>query len=237
MTVTSPVVTLSPRDYDAVLFDLDGVLTQTARAHAAAWKRLFDQFLKRRTAETGEPFVPFDVEADYRRYVDGKPRQDGVAAFLQSRRIDLPLGAPDDGPAVQSVHGLGNLKDHYFLEELHQHGVQGYEASIELVRTLRAEDVKTAVVSSSNNCAAVLAAAGIAELFDVRVDGLDLIRLGLNGKPAPDAFLEAVRRLEVEPSRTVVVEDAIAGVQAGRAGGFGLVIGVCLLYTSDAADE
>jgi beta-phosphoglucomutase family hydrolase len=226
VTVTSPVVTLSPRDFDAVLFDLDGVLTQTARVHAVAWKRLFDQFLKRRAAETGEPFAPFDVEADYRRYVDGKPRQDGVAAFLQSRRIDLPLGAPDDGPTAQSMHGLGNLKDQYFLEELHRHGVQGYEASIALVRTLRAEDVKTAVVSSSHNCAAVLAAAGIAELFDARVDGLDLIRLGLNGKPAPDAFLEAVRRLEVEPSRAVVVEDAIAGVQAGRAGRFGLVIGI-----------
>jgi beta-phosphoglucomutase family hydrolase len=223
---TPRVITLSPRDYDAILFDLDGVLTKTARVHAAAWKRLFDQFLEQRSAETGEPFVPFDVDDDYRRHVDGKPRQDGVAAFLQSRRIDLPLGAPDDGPAVRTVHGLGSLKDQYFLEELNQQGVERYEASIELVRTLRAEDVKTAVVSSSNNCAAVLAAAEIADLFDVRVDGLDIARLALNGKPAPDGFLEAARRLGLEPPRVVVVEDAIAGVQAGRAGGFGLVIGV-----------
>jgi beta-phosphoglucomutase-like phosphatase (HAD superfamily) len=128
---TRPVITLSPRDYDAILFDLDGVLTKTARVHAAAWKRLFDQFLEQRSAETGEPFVPFDVDDDYRRHVDGRPRQDGVAAFLQSRRIDLPLGAPDDGPAVRTVHGLGSLKDQYFLEELNQQGVERYEASIE----------------------------------------------------------------------------------------------------------
>lgn len=226
MPDTPRVITLSPRDYDAILFDLDGVLTKTARVHAAAWKRLFDQFLEQRSAETGEPFVRVDVDNDYRRHVDGKPRQDGVVAFLQSRRIDLPLGAPDDGPNVRTVHGLGNLKDQYFLEELHQQGVERYETSIELVRTLRAEDVKTGVVSSSNNCAAVLAAAEIADLFDVRVDGLDIARLVLNGKPAPDGFLEAARRLGLEPTRVVVVEDAIAGVQAGRAGGFGLVIGV-----------
>jgi beta-phosphoglucomutase-like phosphatase (HAD superfamily) len=161
---TAPVITLSPRDYDAILFDLDGVLTQTARVHAAAWKRLFDRFLEQQSVETGESFVPFDINDDYRRHVDGKPRQDGVVAFLQSRRIDLPLGAPDDGPNVRTVHGLGNLKDQYFLEELDQKGVERYEASIEVVRALRAEDVKTGVVSSSNNCAAVLAAAEIADL-------------------------------------------------------------------------
>ena len=223
---SAPVITLSPRDYDAVLFDLDGVLTRTASVHAAAWKRLFDRFLEQRSAETGQPFVPFDTADDYLRYVDGKPRQDGVADFLQSRRIELPRGAPDDGPSVRSVYGLGNLKDRYFQEELREHGVERYETSIDLIRALRMANVKTAVVSSSKNCAAVLAAAGIADLFDVRVDGLDLTRFGLKGKPAPDAFLEAVRRLEREPSRTAVVEDAIAGVQAGRAGGFGLVIGV-----------
>ncbi len=226
MTVTSRLITISPRDYDAVLFDLDGVLTQTACVHAAAWKRLFSRFLQRRAAETGEPFVPFDIEADYRLYVDGKARQDGVAAFLRSRGIELPLGTPEDGLDVPSIYGLSKQKDQYFLEDLKQHGVQRYESSIELVRALRAEDVKTAVVSSSKNCAAVLDAAGIADLFDARVDGLDLEPLGLKGKPAPDAFLEAARRLEVEPSRTVVVEDSTAGVQAGRSGGFGLVIGV-----------
>jgi beta-phosphoglucomutase family hydrolase len=226
MTSIAPIVTLSPWDYDAILFDLDGVLTQTASVHAAAWKRLFDGFLQQRAATTGEPFVAFDIDSDYRRYVDGKPRYDGVAAFLQSRRIQLPWGTREDGPGAQTVYGLGNLKDRYFTEQLEQHGVEVYEAAIGLVRTLREHEIKTAVVSSSNNCAAVLESAGIAQLFDTRVDGLDLIHLSLNGKPAPDGFLEAARRLEVEPSRAVVVEDAIAGVEAGRAGRFGCVIGI-----------
>ena len=220
------VITLSPRDYDAVLFDLDGVLTRTASVHAAAWKKLFDGFLEQRATQAGEPFVPFDIDTDYPRYVDGKPRYDGVAAFLESRGIELPMGAPEDGPDVQSVRALGNLKDRYFLQHLEQHGVEPYEAAIALVRTLRAQEIKTAVVSSSNNCAAVLEAAGIAQLFDARVDGTDVTRLELKGKPAPDAFLEAARRVGVEPSRAVVVEDAIAGVEAGRAGRFGCVIGV-----------
>jgi len=218
MTSIAPVVTLSPRDYDAVLFDLDGVLTNTASVHAAAWKRLFDGFLEQRAADTGEAFVPFDIDADYRRDVDGKPRDDGVAAFLESRGIALPVGAPEDPPGTQTVHALGNLKDQYFMQHLEQHGVEPYEASIALVRTLRAQEVKTAVVSSSKNCAAVLEAAGISPLFDARVDGRDITRLALNGKPAPDAFLEAARRLSTEPSRAVVVEDAIAG-RAFDAGG------------------
>ena len=153
------VITLSPRDYDVVLFDLDGVLTRTASVHATAWKKLFDGFLEKRAAGTGEPFVPFDIDTDYRRYVDGKPRYDGVAAFLESRGIELPLGAPEDGPDVKSVSALGNLKDRYFMQHLEQHGVDPYEASIALVRELRMQEIKTAVVSSSNNCAAVLDAA------------------------------------------------------------------------------
>ena len=220
------VTTLSPRDYDAVLFDLDGVLTRTASVHASAWKKLFDGFLEQRATQTGKPFVPFDIDADYPRYVDGKSRYDGVAAFLDSRGIELPMGGPEDGPDVQSVCALGNLKDRYFLEHLEQHGVDPYEASISLVRKLRAQEIKTAVVSSSDNCAAVLEAAGIAQLFDARVDGRDITRLELKGKPAPDAFLEAARRVGAQPSRAVVVEDAIVGVEAGRAGGFGCVIGV-----------
>ena len=220
------VITLSPRDYDAVLFDLDGVLTRTASVHAAAWKKLFDGFLEERATQSGELFVPFDIDADYPRYVDGKPRYDGVAAFLGSRGIELPLGTPEDGADVQSVRGLGNLKDQYFLEHLEQHGVNSYETSVALVRKLRAQEIKTAVVSSSNNCAEVLEAAGIAQLFDARVDGTDITRLELTGKPAPDAFLEAARRVGAEPLRAVVVEDAIAGVEAGRAGRFGCVIGV-----------
>ena len=228
MTATTAVVTLSPRDYDAFLFDLDGVLTKTASVHAAAWKKLFDGFLRERAARRSETFVPFDIKADYRRYVDGKPRHDGVASFLQARGIALPLGSADDGPEVSSVHGLGSLKDRYFLEQLHEEGVEIYEPAIELVRTVRALELKTAVVSSSRNCAAVLEAAGIAQLFDTRVDGLDLRRQNLKGKPAPDTFLEAARRLKVEPARAVVIEDAIVGVAAGRAGGFGCVIGVDL---------
>ena len=160
------------------------------------------------------------------RNVDGKPRYDGVAAFLDSRGIDLPLGGVGDGPDAPSVHGLGNRKDAYFLQELAQRGVQRFEAAVDLVRKLRAEDVRVAVVSSSSNCAAVLEAAGIADLFDARVDGLDVIRLALRGKPAPDGFLEALRRLGVAPSRAAAVEDAVAGAEAGRAAGCALVIGV-----------
>ena len=237
MTCICPVITLSPRDYDAVLFDLDGVLTKTASVHAAAWKRVFDEFLAQRSADTGEPFVPFDIDADYRRYVDGKPRYDGVAAFLESRGIDLPQGTPEDGSGTHSVRALGNLKDRYFMQHLEQHGVEPYDAAIALVRILRAQQIKSAVVSSSNNCAAVLEAAGIAPLFDARVDGMDITRLALKGKPAPDAFLEAARRLGIEPSRALVVEDAIAGVAAGRAGRFGCVIGVDRSGQSQALRE
>ena len=190
------------------------------------WKRLFDEFLERRSAASGEPFIAFDIESDYRRYVDGKPRYDGVAAFLAARGIDLPWGSAEDGLDEQSIHALGNRKDEFFLGQIGEQGVETYDAAVELVRKLRAQQIKTAVVSSSNNCAAVLVAAGIAELFDARVDGVDITRLGLAGKPAPDAFLEGARRLGAAPARAVVVEDAIVGVEAGRAGRFGCVIGV-----------
>ena len=226
MTGPCRIITLSPRDYDAVLFDLDGVLTQTASVHASAWKKLFDEFLQQRAFRAGKPFVAFDIATDYPIYVDGKPRYDGVQAFLESRGIELPSGGPEDELEVQSVHALGKRKDRYFNQQLEQHGVEAYASSIALVRALRAQEIKTAVVSSSINCAAVLDAAGIAQLFDTRVDGTDVTRLELKGKPAPDAFLEAARRLGVEPTRAVVVEDAIAGVQAGRTGGFGCVIAV-----------
>ncbi|MCB1948676.1 beta-phosphoglucomutase family hydrolase [Nitrosomonas sp.] len=219
-------ITLSSRDYDAVLFDLDGVLTKTARVHAIAWKKLFDEFLEQRTTKTGESFVPFNIDTDYRRHVDGKPRYDGVQAFLESREIELPRGAPNDGPGLHSVCALGNMKDKYFQQQLGQSGVEIYEASIALVRKLRVQEIKTAVVSSSNNCKAVLKSAGIMQLFDAYVDGIDLTRLNLNGKPAPDTFLEAARRIGVQPRRAVVVEDAVAGVEAGHAGQFGCVIGI-----------
>ena len=226
MVATGAVVTLSPRDFDAVLFDLDGVLTPTASVHAAAWKRLFDDALRQHAAANGEPFVPFDIDSDYRRYVDGKPRYDGVRAFLEARGVELPEGEPDAPPGTLSLHALASLKDEYFLEQLRRDSVAPYESSVALVRALRARSVRTGVVSSSRNCALVLETAGIASLFDVRVDGNDLERFGLAGKPAPDMFLEAARRLNAQPARAAVVEDAIAGVAAGRAANFGMVIGV-----------
>jgi HAD superfamily hydrolase (TIGR01509 family) len=213
---------------------MDGVLTRTAEVHARAWKKLFDSFLQRRAQQLHTPFVPFDIEMDYRRYVDGKPRHDGVISFLASRGITLPLDAPADQPDAPSVHRLGARKDQYFLDELQARGVAPYEAAIDLVRNLRDRHIRTAVVTSSVNGALVLETAGIARLFDARVDGNDLVQMGLQGKPAPDAFLEAAKRLGVEASRAVVVEDAIAGVEAGRAGGFGLVIGVDRIGQSQA---
>src|SRR5690606_13847313 len=174
---------------------------------------------------------------DYLRYVDGKPRYDGVASFLASRGVTLPPGSPDDPPGEDTVAALGNQKDRYFGEALAEHGVETYASTIEMVRALRANEIETAVVSSPHRCAAVLAAAGIAALFEVRGDGHDVDRLGLAGKPAPDAFLEAARRLRVDPARAAVVEDSIAGVAAGRAGGFGLVIGVDRAAQSQALRE
>jgi len=225
-SVGDPRLILSARSCDAVLFDLDGVLTKTAKVHAKAWKQLFDEMLEQRCASIGEAFVPFDIDIDYARYVDGKPRLDGVGAFLVAREIDLPQGSVDDKPGYNSVHALGRLKDCYFTEYLETNGVEPYEPAIALVGMLRSHGIRTAVVSSSNNCAAVMAAINIAELFDARVDGRDVTQLGLAGKPAPDAFIEAARRLRVLPQRSVVIEDAVAGVAAGRAGGFMTVVGV-----------
>jgi beta-phosphoglucomutase family hydrolase len=212
--------------FDAVLFDLDGVLTATAKVHAVAWKKTFDEFLRHRSEQRGEPFVPFEIDPDYKVYVDGKPRSDGIISFLGSRGIELPQGEATDAPNTESVYGLGNHKSDLVLAVLESDGVEAYEGSVAMVKLLRREGFKTGVVSSSNNCREVLQAAGIEDLFDVRVDGVVAKDLDLPGKPAPDTFLEAARELGVEPGRTVVVEDAIAGVQAGRAGGFALVIGV-----------
>ena len=211
--------------YEAVLFDLDGVLTATARLHAAAWSRLFDDYLARRAAARAEPFRGFEPR-DYARFVDGRPRYDGVRAFLASRGITLPDGAPDDPPGRETVCGLGNRKQAFFQETLASEGVDAIPGTVAVVRHLRRHGVRRAVVSSSRNCAAVLDAAGLAGLFELRVDGVVAERRGLAGKPAPDTFLHAARALGVAPSRAVVVEDAIAGVEAGRAGGFALVVGL-----------
>jgi alpha,alpha-trehalase len=211
---------------DAVIFDMDGVVTDTARTHAAAWKRLFDEFLRERADRSGEPFQPFDSGADYLRYVDGKPRYDGVQSFLASRGILLPYGHPDDPPDRETVCGLGNRKNRYFRASLEQEGVKPYQSTVDFIRMLKAQGIRTAVISSSRNSVEVLEAAQVRDLFDAKVDGVDAEELGLTGKPDPAIFLEAARRLGVEPARAIVVEDAIAGVEAGRRGGFALVVGV-----------
>lgn len=207
----------------AVLFDLDGVITRTATLHAAAWKRLFDEYLAEHARRIGQPFAPFDLVHDYRRYVDGKPRYDGVASFLVSRGQAIPWGSPADPPDRETVCGLGNRKDGYFEQALRERGVETFPEAVSLVRDARAHGLKTAVVSSSMNCAPILERAGILGLFDARVDGVEAERLRLPGKPAPDTFLEAARRLRVPPGDAVVVEDAISGVEAGKRGGFRVV--------------
>jgi beta-phosphoglucomutase family hydrolase len=215
-----------PPPIRACLFDLDGVLTQTARVHAAAWKQMFDEFLRKHATQTGTPFVPFDRVHDYDEYVDGKPRYDGVRSFLASRGIELPEGAPTDAPGAATVRGLGDRKNELVLELIERQGVQVYEGSVRYVRAVRDAGLHTAVVSASANCRQVLAAAGITDLFAVVVDGVVAEREHLKGKPAPDTFLAAARKLHVSPAEAAVFEDALAGVAAGRAGNFGFVVGV-----------
>lgn len=212
--------------FDAMLFDLDGVITRTASVHGAAWTALFDEFLRGWSERTGEPFRPFDPDQDYRRYVDGRRRLDGITAFLGSRGIELPAGEPGDPEEALTVHGLGRRKDRWFNEALEQRGVDAFADGVALVERLRELGKAIAVVSASENAVPVLRRAGLLALFPVQVTGVDARRLGLPGKPAPDTFLEGARRLGVEPAACVVFEDAIAGVEAGRAGGFGLVVGV-----------
>jgi alpha,alpha-trehalase len=209
-----------------VIFDLDGVITDTARIHAAAWKDMFDAFLKARADVEGKSFAPFDSDQDYLEYVDGKPRYEGARDFLLSRGIDLPFGTPDDPPDRETICGLGNRKNQLFHEYLKKMKIDVYSSSVDLIKELRASGFHTAIVSSSKNCKGILESAGISDLFDVRVDGVYSEENDLKGKPAPDIFLEAAQSVETEPGRSVVVEDAISGVQAGRAGEFGLVVGV-----------
>jgi alpha,alpha-trehalase len=213
-------------ELDAVIFDMDGVVTETATVHAAAWKKLFDTYLETRAQETGEAFVPFDEHGDYERYVDGKNRYDGVRSFLESRGIELPQGTPDDPPGSDTVCAMGNGKDAYFLEHVRQEGVRPYPSTIRLIEDLRSRGVKIGLVSASRNAEEVLVAAGALDLFDQRVDGVVAAEMKLKGKPDPAMFLEAARRLGVEPGRAAVVEDALSGVAAGAAGHFALVVGV-----------
>ena len=223
-----------PDGIRACLFDLDGVLTDTARIHAAAWKEMFDGYLRDRARRLGESFVPFDIAVDYVRYVDGKPRADGTRAFLESRHIEVPEGTPDDPPEAETVQGLGRRKNDIVLRMIRDEGVQPYEGSVRYVRAVRAAGLRTAVVSSSTNCHDVLIAAGIDDLFNVRIDGYVAKREHLNGKPAPDTFLAGARALGVAPAEGAVFEDALAGVAAGRAGRFGLVVGVDRVGQADA---
>ena len=226
-----------PNAIRACLFDLDGVLTQTAKIHAAAWKEMFDAFLRERAAQTGESFEPFDPVADYDEYVDGKPRYDGVRSFLAARGIALPERTPDDPSDAATVHGLGNRKNELVLAMIERQGVEVYEGSVRYVRAVRDAGLGRAVVTSSANADEVLAAAGIDDLFDVRIDGVVAAREHLEGKPAPDTFLAAARALEVAPDRAAVFEDALAGVAAGRAGRFGLVVGVDRVGQADELRE
>ncbi|MDT3398332.1 beta-phosphoglucomutase family hydrolase [Streptomyces sp. B1866] len=220
-----------PQDIRACLFDLDGVLTQTAVVHAAAWKEMFDAFLQRRD---GPGFRPFDAVADYDEYVDGRPRADGVRTFLAARGIELPEGADDDPPDRETVHGLGNRKNILVLAKIREQGVDAYPGSVRFVAEARAAGLRTAVVSSSANCRDVLAAAGIEDLFEVRIDGVVAAQRALPGKPHPDTFLAAARDLGVPPGAAAVFEDALAGMDAGRSGHFGHVVGVDRVGQADA---
>jgi alpha,alpha-trehalase len=224
--VTQPArPALSLDRLEAVVFDTDGVLTDTASVHAAAWKRLFDEYLALRISRGQVPFRPYE-EADYLRSIDGRPRYDGVAGFLASRGIQLPWGDPADPPDRETVCGLGNAKDRSFVAHLREHGAEAFPTSVAFVRRLRERGLRTAVVSASRNMVAVLDSAGLRELFDVEVDGVKADRLGLAGKPDPALFLEAARRLGVAPPRAAVVEDSLAGVEAGRRGRFAVVVGL-----------
>ncbi|MDX3356981.1 beta-phosphoglucomutase family hydrolase [Streptomyces sp. ME01-24h] len=220
-----------PDGIRACLFDLDGVLTKTAVVHAAAWKEVFDDFLRRRD---GADFRPFDKVADYDEYVDGRPRADGVRAFLASRGIELPEGSTDDPPERDTVRGVGNRKNEILLDKIRTEGVEAYPGSVRYVKAVRAAGLSTAVVSSSANCRDVLAAVGIEDLFDVRIDGVVAAKRKLPGKPNPDTFLEAAREFGLEAKAAAVFEDALAGMDAGRSGHFGYVVGVDRVGQADA---
>ncbi|TMK43347.1 MAG: beta-phosphoglucomutase family hydrolase [Alphaproteobacteria bacterium] len=225
--------TITRDQYDAVLLDLDGVITDTASIHAACWKQMFDEYLQKRAMQRGEAFLPFDPATDYRLYVDGKPRFDGVRDFLTSRGIQLPEGSPHDPPEAETVGGLGNRKNDLVNKIIEDAGVEPYEGSVKLLHQLRHQGFKIAVVTSSQNCAAVLRAAKLDAFFDMRVDGNTILAEHLAGKPAPDTFLMAAKLLGVQPSRAVVIEDALSGVEAGSSGNFGLVIGVARKGNAD----
>jgi beta-phosphoglucomutase family hydrolase len=226
-----------PDGVTACLFDLDGVLTQTAKVHDQAWTETFNDYLRQRAEKTGEPFKEFDPVRDYDEYVDGKPRYDGVRSFLESRGIHLPEGTPDDPPDAETISGIGNRKNELVLKLIKENGVEPYEGSVRYVKAARDAGLRRAVVSSSANCKDVLEAAGIADLFEARIDGNTAQEQHLKGKPAPDTFLAGAKALGVEAAQACVYEDALAGVEAGRAGHFGFVVGVDRVGQAQALKE
>jgi alpha,alpha-trehalase len=233
MTVSEAGRTISARSYDAWLFDLDGVVTDTARVHGAAWKKTFDEYLEKVAERDGVPFEPFEIAPDYFEYVDGKPRFEGVDSFLRGRGIELTWGTPDDGPDEETVCGVGNKKNLLFNEILAERGADIFDSTVSVIRELRTRGLKLAVVTSSRNCTTILEVANLSDLFDVQIDGVVAAAEGIPGKPNPDMYLEAAKRLGVAIDRSVVIEDAVSGVQAGRAGNSGLVIGIARHDASD----
>lgn len=211
--------------FEAVIFDMDGVITKTAVTHAAAWKKMFDEYLKKRAEETGEPFQEF-TQADYLAYVDGKPRYKGVASFLESRNISIPYGDPSDEAGKETVCGLGNRKNEAFNEVIARDGVEVFESTLKLLKELKAAGIRLGVASSSKNCVPVLEAVNLLDIFGARVDGVVSAELGLHGKPEPDIFTTACKMLGSTPEKAIVVEDAVSGVQAGAKGNFGLTLGI-----------
>lgn len=212
--------------YSAWLFDMDGVLTDTASAHAGAWKQAFDEFLKTEATSEGKAYEAFDAEGDYKKYVDGEPRDDGVRNFLNSRGISLSEGADDDPSEARTIKGVGRHKNELYLKALKRDGVKVFDGAVTLVKELRQSGIKVAVVSASENTKSALEAVGILHLFDAIVDGQAVKDLNLKGKPAPDSYLQGAKVLGVKAGSAVVLEDALAGVEAGRAGHFGLVVGI-----------
>lgn len=234
MTTTSRSRIKVPQEITTLLFDLDGVLTDTAKVHSEAWKEMFDAYLKQRE---GEDFTPFDIGSDYVEYVDGRLRQDGVRAFLESRDIELPEGEADDPPDAETVFGLGNRKNELVLELIREQGVERFEGSVRFLEAAREAGLRTAVVSASKNTTEVLKVTGLTGQFDVQVDGVVAADMNLAGKPAPDTFVYAAREMAEMPEHCAVIEDATSGVEAGRAGGFGYVIGVDRVGRAEALRE
>ncbi len=224
---------MNNHNFQSVIFDLDGVITKTALVHSSAWREMFNNYLKYRETKYSEPFREFTHNNDYLPYVDGKPRYKGVESFLESRGISIPYGDPADDPDKETICGLGNKKNSFFNKVLKRDGVEVYDSTVNLIRRLKNERIKTGVASSSKNCRAVLERAGLLKLFDTRVDGEVSAQIGLKGKPEPDIFIKACDNLESLPGLTVIVEDAVSGVQAGRNGGFGLVLGIAREDNSD----